>query len=49
MSLDEGLARMAAWVRDHGARQSRVFDDMEVMKNFPAGWLRQAEAAKAIS
>lgn len=38
-SLDEGLSRMAAWAIQHGARQSRPFEDIEVMKNFPAGWL----------
>ena len=38
-SLDEGLARMAAWVRQHGARQSQEFGNVEVMKNFPKAWL----------
>jgi len=43
-SLDEGLARMAAWAKQHGARQSRPFDDIEVTKNFPVGWLQSAAA-----
>ncbi|MFO7537135.1 MAG: NAD-dependent epimerase/dehydratase family protein [Chloroflexota bacterium] len=38
-SLDEGLARMAAWVKQHGARQSQEFGNIEVMKNFPKAWL----------
>jgi len=38
-SLDEGLAAMAKWVRQHGARQSKPFDDIEVWANFPRGWL----------
>jgi UDP-glucose 4-epimerase len=38
-SLDEGLARMAAWVKQHGARQSQEFGNVEVMKNFPKAWL----------
>jgi UDP-glucose 4-epimerase len=38
-SLDEGLGRMAAWVKQHGARQSKKFDEIEVMKNFPVAWL----------
>jgi hypothetical protein len=38
-SLDEGLARMAGWVREHGARQSQVFEHIEVHKNFPVAWL----------
>jgi UDP-glucose 4-epimerase len=37
-SLDEGLARMAEWVKEHGARASREFDDIEVTKNLPAAW-----------
>ncbi len=38
-SLEEGLARMAEWVRQHGARTSRKFENIEVTKNFPAAWL----------
>ncbi len=38
-SLEEGLARMAGWVREHGARQSQVFEHIEVHKNFPVAWL----------
>ena len=37
--LDEGLARMAAWVREHGARKGQKFENIEVEKNFPAAWL----------
>jgi UDP-glucose 4-epimerase len=36
--LSEGLARMAAWVRQQGARESRSFDAVEVTKNFPEAW-----------
>jgi UDP-glucose 4-epimerase len=45
-SLEQGLARMAQWARTHGARASHVFEDIEVTKNFPAGWLA-APAATA--
>lgn len=38
-SLEEGLSRMAAWVKQHGARQSQKFENIEVMKNFPVAWL----------
>jgi UDP-glucose 4-epimerase len=38
-TLEEGLARMAAWVKQHGARQSQEFEGIEVMKNFPKAWL----------
>ena len=37
-SLDEGLARMAAWVRRHGARASREFEPIEVERNLPESW-----------
>lgn len=38
-SLEMGLQRMADWVKQHGARQSQKFDNIEVMKNFPLAWL----------
>lgn len=37
--LDEGLQQMAAWVKQHGARASQKFGQIEVTKNFPAAWL----------
>jgi len=37
--LDEGLGRMAEWVKRHGARSSQKFKDVEVTKNFPQAWL----------
>ena len=39
VSLDEGLKRMATWVKKHGARTSKKFEDIEVTKNFPKAWL----------
>ncbi len=38
-SLDKGLAAMAAWVKQHGARQSSKFENIEVEKNFPKAWI----------
>ena len=37
-SLQDGLAAMAAWVRGHGARQSKPFTGIEIEKNLPASW-----------
>ena len=37
--LDEGLSRMAKWVKQNGARTSQKFKDIEVTKNFPKAWL----------
>ena len=33
-SLEEGLSRMADWVKQHGARASQEFESIEVTKNF---------------
>lgn len=38
-SLEDGLERMADWVRQHGARTSREFNDIEVTVNFPKAWI----------
>jgi UDP-glucose 4-epimerase len=38
-SLEDGLACMAEWVRQHGARSSQKFKNIEVSKNFPKAWL----------
>jgi UDP-glucose 4-epimerase len=40
-SLEEGLSRMAAWVKRHGARTSSKFGNIEVTKNFPLAWTDQ--------
>jgi UDP-glucose 4-epimerase len=37
-SLDEGLARMADWVKQHGARASAEFGDIEIPRNLPPSW-----------
>ena len=44
-SLDDGLARTAAWVRRHGARSSREFEGIEVLKNFPKAWTLQVRSS----
>jgi UDP-glucose 4-epimerase len=41
VSLDEGLRRMAAWVRQHGARATPAFQGIEVTKNLPDVWREQ--------
>jgi UDP-glucose 4-epimerase len=38
-TLEEGLGRMAEWVKAHGARTSQKFENIEVQKNFPKAWL----------
>ncbi len=39
VSLDQGLSQMAEWVKQHGARSSSKFENIEVTKNFPKAWL----------
>jgi UDP-glucose 4-epimerase len=39
-SLSDGVRTMAAWVREHGARESCVFDGIEIQKNMPASWAK---------
>lgn len=36
--LDEGLARTAEWVRQHGSRTTRKFDAIEISRNLPDAW-----------
>ena len=37
-SLRDGLARMAEWVKRHGARTGTRFEGIEVTRNLPAAW-----------
>jgi UDP-glucose 4-epimerase len=37
-TLEEGVRAMAAWVKQHGARESSVFENIEVTKNLPSTW-----------
>lgn len=37
-SLEVGLAKTAAWVQQHGARESSIFEPIEIRKNLPKSW-----------
>ncbi|MCC6586649.1 MAG: NAD-dependent epimerase/dehydratase family protein [Bryobacterales bacterium] len=39
-ALQDGIDRMTAWVRKHGARESSTFEGIEVQKNMPPAWLQ---------
>jgi UDP-glucose 4-epimerase len=39
VALEDGLERMADWVKQHGARSSTKFGEIEIEKNFPKAWL----------
>jgi UDP-glucose 4-epimerase len=41
--LAEGIHRMAEWVKKHGARESNVFENLEITKNLPESWARASE------
>jgi UDP-glucose 4-epimerase len=43
-SLEEGIQRMAAWVKQHGARESQEFEGIEVMRSLPTAWTTNAKA-----
>lgn len=40
ISLEEGLARMAAWVKQTGSRAGKPFEGIEVPRNLPPSWAR---------
>ena len=37
--IEEGIKRMAQWAQKNGARKSKDFDNIEIMKNLPQSWL----------
>lgn len=37
-SLEDGLKNMSNWVKQHGARESKRFNEIEIMKNLPSAW-----------
>lgn len=41
VSLQDGLCKMARWVRDVGARKSSSFEDIEIHRGLPPSWLVQ--------
>lgn len=38
ISLEDGIRAMAEWVKVHGARESSVFEQIEIAKNMPTSW-----------
>jgi UDP-glucose 4-epimerase len=43
MSLEDGIRAMAEWVKRHGARESNIFNGIEVVKNMPPSWAKVAQ------
>jgi UDP-glucose 4-epimerase len=42
IALRDGLRQMADWVIQHGARESSIFENIEVTKNMPRTWAELA-------
>ncbi len=42
-TLEVGIGTMAEWVSQHGARESNVFEDIEIAKNLPKSWASVAK------
>jgi UDP-glucose 4-epimerase len=40
LTLEQGIEKMAKWAKTHGARESNVFDNIEIVKNLPPSWLQ---------
>ncbi|MDP7033145.1 MAG: NAD-dependent epimerase/dehydratase family protein [Planctomycetota bacterium] len=44
VELEEGIGRMAAWVREVGARKSKPFGSVEIIENLPPSWRADLES-----
>jgi UDP-glucose 4-epimerase len=38
IDLKDGIARMSLWAKEHGAKQSKKFKNIEVERNLPPSW-----------
>jgi len=43
ISLEEGILRMAQWVKEVGARKSKGYDKIEIFQKLPAVWRERIE------
>lgn len=46
-SLERGVETMAQWARMVGAKRSRLFDNVEIVKNMPASWQQEVLSARS--
>jgi UDP-glucose 4-epimerase len=37
-TLEDGIGRMAKWVKSHGTREASIFKNIEILKNLPPSW-----------
>ena len=45
-SLEEGVERMARWARGMGARRSKLFGEVEILRNMPQSWRDELEVGR---
>ena len=43
INLETGLLEMAEWVKIHGIRSSKEFENIEITKRLPASWKKQSK------
>lgn len=46
VALEDGIQSMADWVKAHGARESTIFEGIEVAKNMPNSWAKVMRTAE---
>jgi UDP-glucose 4-epimerase len=46
IALPDGIRAMAEWVKRHGARESNVFENIEIAKNMPRSWSAVANVGR---
>jgi UDP-glucose 4-epimerase len=46
-SLEAGVERMAQWARTVGAKQSKLFENVEIIRNMPTSWQKELLSARA--
>jgi UDP-glucose 4-epimerase len=39
-SLQAGVEKMSSWVKEHGARESSIFENIEIARNMPPSWAK---------
>lgn len=47
VSLEDGIESMAAWVAEHGSRESNIFENIEIARNLPPSWAKVAQLREA--
>jgi len=45
VSLEEGIDKMAHWARSVGAKRSKLFEEVEIVKNMPPSWRAELSLA----